>query len=61
MTNKTIAVVIPAYNAESFIEDALDSVALQNLQPTELIVVDDGSNQHVLSGPVTRAAGTGCA
>ena len=46
MTNKTIAVVIPAYNAETFIEDALDSVALQNLQPTELIVVDDGSRDR---------------
>lgn len=37
------SVIIPAYNAEAFIEQALDSVHAQSLQPNDLIVVDDGS------------------
>lgn len=41
-----IAVVIPAYNAEAFIVDALDSIALQTRRPDEVIVVDDGSTDR---------------
>jgi glycosyltransferase involved in cell wall biosynthesis len=38
-----IAVIIPAYNAEAFIEEALDSVGAQTRAPDQVIVVDDGS------------------
>lgn len=38
-----ISVVIPAYNAASFIEDALNSINSQTLIPAEVIVVNDGS------------------
>lgn len=41
-----ICVVIPAYNAEKFIGDALDSVALQTRRPDEVVVVDDGSTDR---------------
>jgi glycosyltransferase involved in cell wall biosynthesis len=44
----TISVIIPLYNGERFIAQALDSVFLQSLPPTEVIVVDDGSTD---SGP----------
>jgi glycosyltransferase involved in cell wall biosynthesis len=37
------SVLIPAYNAERFIIDALDSVARQTFTDYEIIVVDDGS------------------
>lgn len=37
------SVIIPAYNAENFIEEALDSVAKQTFQDYEIVVVDDGS------------------
>lgn len=37
------SVVIPAYNAETWIADALDSVARQTLTDYEVVVVDDGS------------------
>lgn len=43
MLSSSISVVIPAYNAESFIEDALDSINSQTLLPSEVIIVNDGS------------------
>lgn len=38
-----INVVIPAYNAEPFIEEALQSIAAQTRLPDRVIIVDDGS------------------
>lgn len=38
-----IAVLIPARNEESYIVDALESVAAQSRAPDEIVVVDDGS------------------
>jgi len=38
-----VSVVIPTYNRERFLPDALDSIWAQTHRPIELIVVDDGS------------------
>ncbi len=38
-----ITCVIPCYNAERFLRQALESVLAQSLPPTEVIVIDDGS------------------
>ncbi len=38
-----VSVVIPAYNHEKFIGEALDSVISQSHEHTEIIVIDDGS------------------
>jgi glycosyltransferase involved in cell wall biosynthesis len=41
-------VVIPAYNAQSSIERALQSLAMQLLSVDEIIVVDDGSSDRTV-------------
>jgi glycosyltransferase involved in cell wall biosynthesis len=38
-----ISVVMPAYNAEAYISEAISSIRLQTFRDFELIVVDDGS------------------
>ena len=43
---ETCAVVIPLFNGERWVEQALDSVFSQTLQPAEVIVVDDGSTDR---------------
>jgi glycosyltransferase involved in cell wall biosynthesis len=39
-----VSVIMPAYNAELFLETAIDSVLSQSFQDWELIVIDDGSS-----------------
>lgn len=44
--SQDVSVVIPAFNAARYLEAALDSVAQQTHRPHQVIVVDDGSDDH---------------
>jgi glycosyltransferase involved in cell wall biosynthesis len=43
MRGPLVSVVMPVYNAESFVREALDSVLTQEYEPLEVIAVDDCS------------------
>jgi glycosyltransferase involved in cell wall biosynthesis len=38
-----ISAIIPVYNGKNYLKEAIHSVIHQTLQPTELIIIDDGS------------------
>ncbi|NOY98884.1 MAG: glycosyltransferase family 2 protein [Chloroflexi bacterium] len=50
-----ISVIVPAYNAETYLAEALQSIIDQDYAPMEIIVVDDGSTD----GTAEVAAGFG--
>lgn len=56
--SQTIDVIIPVYNGQDFIEEAVQSVFNQTILPKRLIIVDDGSTDATesiiehLNGPV---------
>lgn len=44
-----ISVIVPAYNAEKYIEKCLDSILAQTKKEFEIIVVNDGSKDNTLN------------
>ena len=43
MNNPLVSIILPTRNGERFLNQALDSVVLQDYAPYELVVVDDHS------------------
>lgn len=51
-----VSCVIPVYNGERHLEEALDSILAQDWRPLELIVVDDGSTDGTIAVALAVAA-----
>lgn len=51
--NPLVSVIIPAYNCERFLHEAVQSVLDQKYSPIEIIIVDDGSTDG--TGTVARS------
>lgn len=48
MNDFSIAIVMPAYNVEPYLNEALDSIQAQTMPPDELIIINDGSTDKTL-------------
>lgn len=48
MTNPKISVILPAFNAEKFIETSVSSILNQSYRNIELIAINDGSRDRTL-------------
>lgn len=46
MVNPKISVIVPIYNVERYLVDALDSLANQSLTDIEILMIDDGSTDN---------------
>lgn len=50
--NPLVTVVVPIYNVETYLEQCLDSIAVQTFHSYEVILVDDGSTDN--SGKIAK-------
>jgi glycosyltransferase involved in cell wall biosynthesis len=47
-TNPLVSIIIPCYNAENWLAEALDSCIQQTYRPLEMIIINDGSTDSSL-------------
>ena len=52
-----ISVIVPAYNAEKYLKNCVESVRNQTFQDWELLIVDDGSKDRTREIAMECAAG----
>ncbi len=48
MTNPSITIVMPVYNAEQFVAEAIQSILSQTFTSFEFIIIDDCSTDNSL-------------
>lgn len=48
MTNPKVSIIVPAYNAEAYIDQCVTSILEQTLKEIEVVLVDDGSTDGTL-------------
>ncbi len=46
MSNPTVSVIVPVYNAEKYLIDCLNSLSAQEYRDFEVVIVDDGSTDR---------------
>ena len=44
-----VSVIVPIYNAASYLQETLDSILASTYRPVEVVMVDDGSKDNSLS------------
>ncbi|SRR5712692_7252542 len=49
MTAPTVSVIMPAYNSERYVEEAVESILNQSFSDFEFIIIDDGSTDTTLA------------
>lgn len=45
----TISIIIPTHNAENYLAETVNSLLKQSVKPTEIIIIDDSSNDRSLA------------
>ena len=48
MINKTVSIIVPAYNAAKYIKRQLYSIIGQSYKDIQIIIIDDGSTDNTL-------------
>ena len=49
MSDPTVTIIVPTFNRARYLPECLDSLLAQTYEPTEIVVVNDGSTDETES------------